>query len=83
MPLCICLPTCPFYNDKMANMPVTAERMRQHYCLTDNQDCARFIMRNALGDERVPRDLFPDQTERAHGLIHGPGLERKLSVGDD
>ncbi len=82
MPLCICMPTCPFYNDKMARMPAMAERMRQHYCLTDNQDCARFMVRNALGAERVPPDLLPDETDRAKALIDGPGLERKLSMGD-
>lgn len=66
---CECLPRCPFFNSKMAEMPVTAERMKKRYCLTDNSDCARHMVLKALGREKVPIDLFPHNTDRARQLI--------------
>jgi len=70
---CICLPKCIFFNDKMAEMPVTAERVKNHYCLGNNAECARFIVFNALGRELVPPDLFPQNVERAKALIKTAG----------
>ena len=29
---CECLAKCPFFNDKMANMPSMAEMMKNRYC---------------------------------------------------
>ncbi|NJN98818.1 MAG: hypothetical protein HC875_34360 [Anaerolineales bacterium] len=66
---CECLPRCLFFNDKMTEMPVTAERLKKKYCLTDNSRCARFMVFKALGREKVPIDLFPQNLDRAHQLI--------------
>jgi len=66
---CVCLTKCMFFNDKMADMPTTAERMKKHYCLGDHQSCARFMVFSALGREHVPADLFPHNLERAQGLV--------------
>lgn len=66
---CICLPKCIFFNDKMTDMPVTAARLKQHYCLGNNKECARFMVFSTLGREHVPGDLFPQNMERAKGLI--------------
>lgn len=66
---CECLPRCPFFNNKMAEMPVTAERLKKKYCLADNSGCARFMVFKALGREKVPIDLFPHNLDRAHQII--------------
>ncbi|GAB6062971.1 hypothetical protein [Deferrisoma palaeochoriense] len=69
MTKCECLPRCPFFNDKMANMPRMAETYKKRYCLGDNSQCARYMVFKAWGRERVPPDLFPNQRERARQLL--------------
>ncbi len=69
MPNCPMLAGCMFFNDKMKNMPVTANIYKRNYCLGDNTNCARFLVRQALGAEHVPDDLFPNQRERAKVLL--------------
>ncbi len=66
---CELLATCRFFNDKMANVPVTAEMMKVTICKSDNSRCARYLVFKALGREKVPGDLFPNEVERARTII--------------
>jgi len=66
---CPSLRTCPFFNNKMKDMPATAELMKKRYCLGDNTECARFMVASRLGKEKVPIDLFPGQTDRAMEIL--------------
>jgi hypothetical protein len=66
---CECLAKCPFFNDKMANMPSMAEMMKNRYCRDDFTSCARYRVFKALGREAVPSDLFPNQPENAEQLL--------------
>ena len=66
---CECLPTCIFFNDRMLNMPSTAEIFKHRYCKDDFASCARYMVFKNLGRERVPPDLFPNQQDRAHDLL--------------
>jgi len=66
---CECLPTCAFFNDRMANMPSTAGLFKQSYCRGDFGACARFMVFKAIGREKVPIDLFPNQQDRARALL--------------
>ncbi len=66
---CECLSTCLFFNDKMKNMPVTANIYKNSYCKKDNSNCARYIVFKALGREKVPIELFPNQLERAKEIL--------------
>lgn len=66
---CGSLPGCPFFNDRMANMPVTANSMKKRYCLGDNTKCARYMVSRALGKERVPSGLGPGQVDKAEEII--------------
>jgi hypothetical protein len=66
---CECLPGCPFFNDKMAEKPATANIMKKKYCLGDNSECARYIIFKSVGKEHVPSDLFPSQHERINKII--------------
>lgn len=70
-------PSCLFFNDKMANMPSTAEMMKRKYCRGNYSNCARFIVLEARGKEGVPADLAPNETKKkgkaACRLIDCPG----------
>ena len=69
MTACVCLERCPFFNDRMAEMPAMAHLLKQRYCQGDWASCARHQVFEAVGAENVPGDLFPPQTERVEGII--------------
>jgi hypothetical protein len=58
---CECIQSCRFFNDRMVNMPATAEIYKEKYCKTENSDCARYRVFKSLGREKVPKDLMPNQ----------------------
>ena len=66
---CDCLSGCPFFHDKMANMPALSSIMKKRYCLDDYMSCARHKVKEALGKDRVPGDMFPSHHEKAARLI--------------
>jgi len=66
---CDCLGGCPFFHDKMANMPALAGMMKKHYCLGDFMVCARHQVKEKLGKEHVPANLFPNQAARVPGIL--------------
>ena len=76
MPDCECLERCPFFNDKMVNRPATAEMFKKAFCLGDNTSCARYMIFVSLGPEAVPLDLFPNQVDRALGILKKTQLPR-------
>lgn len=69
---CECVPKCPFFNDRMVNMPTLAETMKKKYCQGGFDQCARHIVFKVLGSPGVPLDLFPNQTERVPSLLKQP-----------
>jgi hypothetical protein len=66
---CVYLDDCPFFNDKMANMPMITQAYKQKYCHGDCSNCARYMVLCALGRQFVPVDLFPNQQDRAEYII--------------
>ncbi|HEX9109102.1 MAG TPA: hypothetical protein VF832_17770 [Longimicrobiales bacterium] len=66
---CVCLPRCPFFNDRMANMPATAQLIKNRYCLGVQDSCARHMVFEKLGSPAVPADLYPTQVERAKEVL--------------
>ncbi len=66
---CECLPKCPFFHDKMDNMPAMADIFKRRYCLGDNLSCARHRVFEARGRERVPSDMFPNDGEYAETVL--------------
>jgi hypothetical protein len=66
---CDLLQSCIFFNDKMANMPSTAEVFKIKYCRGDSVACARHLVFRSLGAGRVPSDLFPNQMEAAVKVV--------------
>jgi hypothetical protein len=66
---CEYLETCPFFHDKLENMPVTAETYKKQYCRADFITCARYRIAKEKGPENVPDDLFPNQRSKADRIL--------------
>ena len=73
MAKCELIEKCIFFNDQMPNMPSTAAVYKKTYCEQDYENCARYMIVKAMGREKVPGDLFPNQKERAAGIIKEGG----------
>ncbi|MFX1399569.1 MAG: hypothetical protein ACFFAS_21290 [Promethearchaeota archaeon] len=67
--VCKGLKNCPFFNDRMKEMPATAELFKKTYCKDNFKDCTRFIILNRIGKEKVPIDLYPNQRERVNDIL--------------
>jgi hypothetical protein len=70
---CVCLPTCIFFNDKMASMPIAADMMKKKFCRSDNSACGRYMVFSTLGKAQVPQDLYPNQADRAKTILAQAG----------
>jgi len=66
---CPALATCPFFADRLQNMPSTSELLKQRYCRSNYERCARWVVREKLGKEKVPPDLFPHETARMRAIV--------------
>ena len=63
---------CPFFHGMLEKMPATAEILKEEYCLGKGRpytECARYMVASTLGKEFVPKDLFPNQQDRARKII--------------
>ncbi len=69
MPECKLLETCPFFNDKMPIDSGMGAMYKKKYCENDNTSCARYMVVEALGREKIPVDLFPNMIDRAEETI--------------
>jgi len=66
---CEFLTLCPFFNDKMENMPSAADMMKKLYCKWNYRQCARYMVAIVLGRDKIPTDLFPRDTHRANIIL--------------
>jgi len=64
MEYCERLSSCPFYNEKLKDLPAMAEGFKKMYCFNIKPNCARYILLKALGPEKVPVELFPNEIEK-------------------
>ncbi len=69
MAQCECLEGCPFFHDKMENMPAMAEIYKTKYCLGSSDTCARHVVFSTLGKPKVPSDLYPNDMAYAKRII--------------
>lgn len=67
---CELIQGCIFFNNKMQNMPATADIVKKKYCKNAYTSCARHMVFKALGRPKVPADLFPQQAEKAEKIIN-------------
>jgi hypothetical protein len=68
---CELLSKCLFFNDQLANMPDMADLMKDKYCRGDSSICARYKVFSALGNDRVPNNLYPKDLKKADQIITG------------
>lgn len=66
---CEFIATCPFFNDKLENMPADTDALKVKFCRTNNLNCARYMVATALGQEKMPPNLHPDEKDRAFIVI--------------
>lgn len=66
---CEFIPTCPFFNDKLESKPAEAAALKIKYCRTNNLNCALYMVALALGKEKMPPDLYPNEKDRAFMVI--------------
>ncbi len=66
---CPRIAACPFFNDKMADVPAMAGMFKRKYCQGDNSQCARWMVGSA--GKTCPADLYPNQVDRAKAILAG------------
>lgn len=64
---CEKLSVCPFFTDKMLNMPNVSTLMKETYCRGDKFQCARYQVSKA--GITAPLDLFPSDLRRAQKIL--------------
>jgi hypothetical protein len=60
---CDLISTCLFFNDKVPDMPTTANYLKEKYCQGTFADCCRYRIYRRHGRNNVPRGLFPNDDE--------------------
>jgi hypothetical protein len=63
------IPECAFYNDKLLNMPGTAEFMKMVYCHQRHEECHRLIL-----SKKIPVDETDNITDPVGLKISTPTL---------
>ena len=66
---CELIETCIFFNDQMSNMPSTSAVYKKVFCEKDFATCGRYLIFKSIGREHVPKDLYPNQGDRARSII--------------
>jgi hypothetical protein len=66
---CPNLQKCPFFNDKLANMPTVSGYLKKQFCRDIYNSCARYLVAQSIGSTIVPADLFPTEKQRAQEII--------------
>jgi hypothetical protein len=66
---CELLGKCPFFNDRLKNMPTASDMMKRMYCQWRYKECARYKVAIVLGRKKVPTDLFPSDKEKAEMIL--------------
>ncbi|MEW6708868.1 MAG: hypothetical protein AB1403_03515 [Candidatus Riflebacteria bacterium] len=69
MPDCVCLPGCPFFNDKMPDTEGMGAIYKKKYCQGDFEKCARYMVFKALGKGKAPNNLYPNMIDQAKAII--------------
>ena len=60
---------CPFFQDKSVEKPVEVEELKNKYCKNNNLNCALYMIAQAVGKEKMPPDLYPDEKTIAYQVI--------------
>lgn len=69
MAQCDFLLTCRFFNEAMDDKAAVGEILKKRFCLGNNADCVRLVVREKLGPAGVPATLWPNDTAMADVLL--------------
>jgi len=69
--LCKYAGNCPVFTTALGPLPHIGLRYRRSYCRGGWGECARYVLADAVGSERVPRTLLPNQMDRVTELMAG------------
>ena len=70
--LCEIFNECHFFKSEMKNSFV-ADAFKQRYCKINKEMCARYMIKEAYGQDKVPLDLYPNEYDRALNFIKDKG----------
>jgi hypothetical protein len=77
MEICEFLESCPFYlgtiNAEQVDTTVDTDTLKDEYCRKSPLRCARHMIAVALGEDKIPEKLYPDEKMTAYELIAGKG----------
>lgn len=68
---CELIKQCIFFENQMREMPSTAAAFKNFYCEQGYDKCARYLVGNAIGFDKVPDNLFPGQRDLVETIIKG------------
>ena len=60
---------CPFFNGLLKNQPDRIDYVKSSYCFDDYEHCARYVVSEKLGTEKVPENLLPQDVFDATKII--------------
>ena len=69
MAICERFEKCPFYQDSMIIETGVGKVLKKKYCETNKNECARYIVLQAIVPEFVDNTLFPHMKDRAYELV--------------
>ncbi len=58
-----------FFDKQLSKMPSLANMLKQQFCYGDYVHCARYLVREKLGSEKLPPDLYPNDIDRGKSLV--------------
>jgi len=62
--------SCPLYRSQANNQPAAVSNwLKTHYCRGNFAMCARHTIHEAIGQEFIPADLFPNEQARAYQIV--------------
>jgi len=68
---CEFINTCTVLDVHLAHMPLVTEVYKKMYCQENPGRCARIMVINAMEQNALPRELLPNQFDRAMSIIQG------------
>ena len=61
---------CKYFKDQSSNSE-TIDKIKENYCSNNNLHCAIYMVSQALGNDKVPDDLLPEEKPKAYEIISG------------
>ncbi len=60
---------CTFFQENPVEKPDKIEELKEKYCRNNSLNCARYMIAQAVGKEKIPPHLSPDEKTIAYQII--------------